>query len=117
IITLLVLIIVFVYLGNLKGWAGKSITDTLSLYFGGSIAALNNFVGQGVHNNHSFDSGLETFLGVQDLFNRLNGNVSNVTRILPFTEIGNSGVMTNVYTAIRRYLSDFGLTGLIICSM
>lgn len=117
IITLLVLIIVFIYLGNLKGWAGKSVTDILSLYFGGSIAALNNFVEQGVHNNHSYGSGLETFLGVQDLFNRLNGNVSNVTRILPFTEIGNSGEMTNVYTAIRRYLSDFGLTGLIICSI
>lgn len=115
-VLLFIFVFFFVIQGNLKGWKEDNIFDILSLYTGGSIYALDNFVNTET-NIYSNIFGEETLIGINSLFSRLGVYTSEYSRILPFTNIGDSTLQTNVYTSIRRYVSDFGYFGMIICSI
>ena len=83
----------------------------LSLYGGGSILALDRYL----HSVHveGVVFGYESFIGVNHLLYMAGFYIEDSTRILAFTDLG-SGFATNIYTALRRYINDFGCMGMII---
>lgn len=107
-ITLFVLI--FVAAGSLKGWAESNPLEVVATYGGGSLSALDIFLNSPKINTSSF--GQETFLGVYSLLERIGISSVSSSRILEFTTIGQSEI-TNIYTSIRRYVSDYGFFGMI----
>ncbi|MFT9487168.1 MAG: O-antigen polymerase [Tepidibacillus sp.] len=104
-------LLLFIILGNLKGWKGSDVTSLISTYAGGSILALDNYL---LSNNIVNDFfGQESLLGINNLFHRIGIYSSESSRILEFTTIG-PNITTNIYTAIRRYIQDFGVMGMLI---
>jgi len=108
---LLVFFIVFIFLGNLKGWKGADIKSLLSIYTGGSILAFDNYLNLPKVPNEYFAE--ETLVGVNNLLNRIGIYEREFSRVLDFTAI-DSKTTTNIYTSLRRYIQDFGVFGMII---
>ncbi|ETA81773.1 hypothetical protein T472_0204605 [Youngiibacter fragilis 232.1] len=108
---LLVFFIVFIFLGNLKGWKGADVKSLLSIYTGGSILAFDNYLNLPKVPNEYFAE--ETLVGVNNLLSRIGIYEREFSRVLEFTVIDGK-ITTNIYTSIRRYIQDFGVFGMII---
>lgn len=111
VVGLLVFFIVFIFLGNFKGWEGTDIKSLLSIYTGGSILAFDNYINLPKVPNEYFAE--ETLIGVNNLLYRIGIYDREFSRILDFTVI-DSKITTNIYTSLRRYIQDFGVFGMII---
>lgn len=106
-----VLLIVFFQLGKATGKSQIfSPFDTISVYAGSSIGALNEYL----KNPSSFSEGLfggETLYGLRYWARLFNKNIVSTKIALPFTYV-KGGYNTNVYTALRRYINDYGFIGM-----
>ena len=108
---------IFVLLFFLLGiFTGKTISADrtpfiiISHYAGLSIPALDVFLNQPtVVSNHI---GSNTLLGVYRAINHFGLHLPEVQIFLQFTQF--NGINTNVYTAMRRYIQDFGYVGTVI---
>jgi oligosaccharide repeat unit polymerase len=110
----IVLILIFFWIidttlrGSIYG-TSRDLFTTLSKYISSSLIALDYFV------NNSGDSdsfGKETLYNFYSLLNRVGFDFEVYSSPLEFTTFGN--ISTNVYTALRRYINDFGILGMII---
>lgn len=111
-IALICFYIIFINLGDLTGRnLVYKINDTISIYTGGSIVALDNFL-DSFQCDH-FDFGEETLYGVKYILSLLGFDVLVENRHLEFTYF-NNGFSTNVYTALGRYIHDYGYLGMIL---
>lgn len=100
----------FYLLGFLTGKGQIStFEEMISLYVGGSIAALNEYIQNPVYNTTG-TFGAHTLFGVFTLLNNFGFDIEILSRPLEFVEIGT--MTTNIYTALRRYIQDFGYWGL-----
>ena len=101
---------IFVGAGVLKGWAGSSPFDVVAIYGGGSLSALDVYLSNPTP--HPIAFGQETLLGIYALLERVGVSSVSSSRILEFTTIGQTEA-TNIYTSIRRYISDYGVLGML----
>ncbi|MDY5912884.1 MAG: O-antigen polymerase [Inconstantimicrobium porci] len=92
----------------------KNLVDYVTLYCGGSIECFNQYVQHPENNNIVW--GQETFgqlIGTLDEAGITNYNVRE--KLGPFKFIYYKGEMVgNVYTAYRRWLNDFGISGIVV---
>jgi oligosaccharide repeat unit polymerase len=106
----LIFIVIFTFLGLLSGKVSNdSIVDSIYLYAGSPIIALNQYLGSPTHNNIF---GYESFTGVRELLNRFFPSINPGLYFLPSIRIGNN-VYTNIYTSFRSFIADFGYVGLL----
>lgn len=90
--------------GNTRG-----IFSTFSKYISSSLIALDNFLNNPIRDDYF---GKETLYNFYSLLNRVGLNFEVYSSPLEFTTF--SGVSTNIYTALRRYIHDFGIVGMVI---
>lgn len=110
----LLFFVVFYFLGMLTGKSNNdSFFNIISLYAGSSIAALDSFLVDFDYDIANFGS--ETLHGVTNFF-RIFGVEITLTgdRILEFVHLGTMPHSTNIYTAFRRLLNDYGYLGMIL---
>lgn len=112
ILLLILYLIIFRLLGYLTGKSQNfGLYDTLSVYIGGSIVGLDNFL---KNSAHSFTNvfGEETIIGIRLILQKFGVKVSETKYLLEFTQIGTTSLTTNVFTSLRRYIHDYGLFGM-----
>lgn len=107
-ISFLIFIILFTLIGSMRGQliSKEGTYDRLSIYIGGSIPALNNYIKNGI----IFPTeilGQNTFFGIYRILGKINTTIPQLYAPLPFIVFKN-GHSTNVYTGIVRYYNDFG---------
>lgn len=111
---IVVFCIIFYLLGYLtRKSEALSFFDNISVYVGGSLVSFNNWL-----ENFKFCNkyvGIESFVGIRKILYRLNLVDYWSVRHLEFTSFG--FFCSNVYTAFRRYLSDFGYFGIFVFQM
>lgn len=114
-VLLIVLFCVIFYLLGFLTRKSEAVTflDNISVYIGGSLVSLNNWLEHFSETTEYF--GEETLVGIRKLFYNLGLTDYYVVRHLDFTDFGM--YRGNVYTAFRRYLSDFGYGGLFLLQM
>lgn len=110
----LVVILVFVFFYLLGFLTGKSLRlnfmETINIYAGSPIIALDNY-----YNNFNYDFsnfGSETLYNENNFLNIIFNVKGSGINNLKFTNIGNTGYRTNIYTNIRRLLNDYNYFGL-----
>ena len=106
---------VFVFLFLLYGnFTGKVVSQSrspfiiLSHYLGLSFPALNKFLEHGLVESSTI--GAETLSGIVSKLNVLGMNIEKPPVFLNFVVF--NGIDTNVYSAFRRYINDYGLYGM-----
>lgn len=108
-IGLIVFLSIFTFLGLSSGKILiDSFLDSIYLYGGSPIIALNEFLEAPVYNDII---GLESFTGIRGLLNRFFPNVNPGAYFLPSIAFEN-GTYTNIYTSFRSYIADFRFIGL-----
>lgn len=110
---LLVFFVSFQLLGITTGKTGKKSTvEMIYEYSGASIIALDISINE--YNNNYIDDGRffgeESFYGFYGFLNAMGIKVPNTILHLPFVTTGENQ-RTNIYTALRTYLYDFGYFG------
>lgn len=107
-IGLIIFLFIFVQLGKLTGKVNQNNQfEWISIYIGSSIAALNEFmIGK------DYSRGAETFVGIRSLIERFGCTIDNYDIFLP-TIYFRGGSNTNIYTALRSYIIDFGFIGMV----
>ncbi|MCR5460318.1 MAG: oligosaccharide repeat unit polymerase [Acetatifactor sp.] len=104
------LLYVFFQLGKATGKSQIfSAFDTLSIYVGSSIGALDGYLKNPVSFSNSFAG--ETLYGLRKIARIFNERIVATPIPLPFHYVVH-GYNTNVYTALRRYINDFGIVGM-----
>lgn len=83
--------------------------DMLYGYSGAAVIALDKAIDMYQYDGRFF--GEESFYGLYGFLNTFGFDIPNDILHLPFVEIG-EGQRTNIYTAIRTYLYDFGYIGM-----
>ena len=111
----ILVIIVFCAIFYLLGFLTKksetlSFFDNISVYIGGSLVSLNNWLENFLSTTTFF--GEESLVGIRKVLYKLHLTDHYVVRHLEFVSFG--AYRGNVYSASRRYLSDFGYAGLFI---
>lgn len=102
-----------VFMGRHKSLADINIMRYLSTYISCPIRNFDLFLKDSLSNTQYIGS--ETFYSIYRSFYRLLGYGDSFTRHLEFRSI--NGLNTgNIYTAFRRFYSDFGMTGMIVLS-
>lgn len=111
---LLTYFIIFIGLGILSGKVELSkAIDTVSIYAGAAIPALNHIFELGeIPSSSNF--GINTFNGFYILFDKLN-IIDNSNIVLPKGYLYfNNNLFTNLYTAFLFYYIDFGFWGCVL---
>lgn len=92
----------------------KGFFTYITFYLGTSIPSFENYLNNPPAKNEQF--GEETLRGINSLLNKV-GIIDKVTPVSrEWTHFPGSN-HSNVYTAFRRYVQDFGITGVIICQL
>lgn len=99
-------LVLFLILGYLKGSGMQKVSNTLSSYIGSSIANLNEFISRPREENIYI--GKETLYGLYSVLRKFGVNLPDNVYHLEYS------VVSNVYTALRRYISDYGYVGLAV---
>lgn len=111
IIAIIAFCLIFYLLGFLtKKSDALSFFDNISVYIGGPLVSLNNWLNNFTSKTSYF--GEETLVGIRKILYKLHLTDYYVVRHLEFVNFGL--YRGNVYSAFRRYLSDFGYFGLIL---
>lgn len=112
IIVFVVLLLAFFELGKATGKSQIfSPFDTLSIYIGSSIGAFDAYLKNPSSYSNSFAG--ETLYGIRSIFRMFNEKIVSTPIALPFHMVAH-GYNTNVYTALRRYINDFGIIGMYV---
>lgn len=90
----------------------KGFFTYITFYLGTSIPSFENYLNKPPAKSEQF--GEETLRGINSLLNKI-GVIDKVTPVSrEWTHFPGSN-HSNVYTAFRRYMQDFGIAGVIIC--
>lgn len=88
-----------------------SLIDNFANYFSSSIYALNEYIREPERFAPETDSfGIHCFFGIYTVLRKLGLQIPEPIVPLEFITCGK--YETNIYTALRRYLQDFGMAGL-----
>lgn len=85
-----------------------SIMEQLSIYIGGPLVSLDLYL-KNLFITPTKYFGEETLIGVYQILNKLQITNIQLNRHLEYVQFGNN--WGNVYTAIRRYIHDYGFFG------
>ena len=110
----LLMVFVFYKLAEFIGRTpNANITDYIARYFSGGVALLNMYIKKPYRETHLF--GGETFYYLYKTLYRLGMpiDISSMGNYYLDMRASNGIVLGNVYTAYRRYISDFGYIGMI----
>lgn len=98
-----------VFLRSSQYGTQRNFADQIIKYTSSSLYALDNYI----HNRTNAANGnYETMYNIYSLLNRFGFNFKIGVNYLEATNFAN--VSTNVYTALRRYIHDYGYFGMII---
>jgi oligosaccharide repeat unit polymerase len=86
--------------------------EYLTRYTGSSIQSFNLYIQRSSLSNAEY-LGQSTFAGLYTFLAKL-GVVNNINPTLEFS-YSNGIDLGNTYTALRRYINDFGIVGMILC--
>lgn len=115
IIIAFVAIVIFYYLKNILGRDSQEVIFSyITRYIGGSIELFDLFVKSPERASTMWGS--ETFSGFYGMFSKF-GYDMDIIKGLEWRVSPNGYSLGNVYTAIRRYYSDFGICGVFLCEM
>lgn len=95
----------------------KKFANYITFYLGSSIPSFQRYLQNPPEKDRHFGS--ETLYGVQNILNKL--KISNYTNKISrewttfIDEETNQKYKSNIYTAVRRYVNDYGIAGVIIC--
>lgn len=117
IIAVIVFFVIFISISNSRKGGSVNILDTISNYTGSSIPALNIYINEnGISSCASF-WGEETQSLVYSILRALGSSTKSTTVFMSPVYIGTDSTMTNIYTAFRRWIHDYGLFGMLFVSM
>lgn len=106
-------LILFTNLGKLTGKTTvDNFTDTIFIYAGSSIVAFSAWLDKGLIGTSNVFGG-ESFWGIRYLMNMIFPSIHVDSKFLEMTWFAD-GTKTNIYTAFRSYLFDFGWSGLLL---
>lgn len=107
-----VVIVAFYYAGTLTGKSMHydSLSDNLANYFCSSIYAFNSFLTDSSKFTRTDFFGIHTFSGIYSTLRSFGCNIPSSIIALEYIPCGY--VVTNIYTAFRRYFQDFGWFGM-----
>ena len=88
----------------------RGVFSQLSLYISSSIFALDQYLSNPTHMTNFYDS--ETLFPIYSLLNYFGAEINFTSNALSFVSVGNQ--MTNIYTALRRYIHDFHFAGMLL---
>lgn len=112
-IILIILICLFVF-SSTRTLVGRtntsSMVDYIASYFGGAIQLLNLYIENPISESEIF--GQETFVAINKTLYKL-GVLDREYKIYLEFRSSNGIVIGNVYTALRSYIQDFGILGMI----
>lgn len=113
IITIAIILIIFRFIGmyfrgSIYG-TERTLWGTMSKYIGSSIIALNKYL---LSPNKAAFLGEETLYSVYSALNKIGFNFTVLANNLEFVTW--KSVSTNIYTALRRYIHDYGYIGMIM---
>lgn len=92
----------------LLGRSDSNVFSSVSRYTGSSLAALNDFLNNFKGNNNEY-FGQNTLFSIYRILKRFNHNIPNFYPSYEFSYFVN--MRTNIYSAIRRYIEDYGILG------
>lgn len=111
VITIMIFCLIFYLLGFLtKKSTALSFFDNISIYIGGSLVSFNKWLKNFTSTTQFF--GEESLVGIRKILYKLHLTDYYTVRHLEFVNFGK--FHGNVFSAFRRYLSDFGYLGLFI---
>lgn len=117
IIVVIVFFVIFITISNSRKGGSVNIFDTISNYTGSSIPALNIYINEnGISSCASF-WGEETQSLVYSILRAVGLSAKSTTVFMPPVYIGTNSTMTNIYTAFRRWIHDYGFFGMLFISM
>ncbi|WP_342479453.1 O-antigen polymerase [Paenibacillus sp. FSL F4-0097] len=109
--TFISMLLIFYLLGSYTGKTAKlNLVDTLSIYTGSSVVALDHFL-QNPGSSSEFFGG-STLFGIYDILRIFDGHFPKLLKQAEFVGIGN--YETNVYTSYMRYIKDFSFFGFVL---
>lgn len=94
--------------GEILGRSDSKIFYSISRYTGSSLAALNTFL-NGYIENRNIYFGQNTLFSIYSVLRKLNNNIPNF--YAPYEFVYFTDMRTNIYSAIRRYIEDYGIGG------
>jgi len=101
---LILISILFYILGNFTGKTSSySFIDTISIYIGSPIITFDYFLNGHMPSHELF--GQETLYNVYNFLRNFNSEIPVYSMPLEFYNL--NGFDTNIYTALRRYISDY----------
>lgn len=107
-----VALLLFYVMSHLIGRSGSGFIDTIAGYFGAPIVALDRYLENATSSSAVW--GKETFYSLVHLLQKVGFVKQDVGTIhLDYVYI-NGAIYTNVYTAFRFYVSDFGIFGSVL---
>lgn len=110
-LTFVLMLLVFYLLGSYTGKTAKlNLFDTLSIYTGSSVVALDHFL-KNPGNSSDFFGG-STLFGFYDILRIFDSDIPKLLKQAEFVGLGN--YETNVYTSYMRYIKDFSFLGFVI---
>lgn len=105
-------IILFLAISNLRSTGEFHAFRTLSIYGGSSIKALSDYLAtHGLWSDSHF-FGEETMSLYYSILKAFDFTNNSSTPVLELTYIGDQ--ITNIYTALRRYIHDYGFFGMLL---
>lgn len=105
-----IFILLFLFLANIRSSNGSvDIFTTLSNYIGSPIIALNDYIVEsGLLSNARYfgEETMSLYYSVTNAFGL--SDMASVSTLSPIN-VGGKRTLTNIYTALRRYLYDYGV--------
>jgi oligosaccharide repeat unit polymerase len=110
VVLIAVFLAVFSALGSSRGQSAT--LDTICIYAGSSIVAFSVWFSKGMNGSGSL-FGSESFVGIHELIARFFPNYKDLSLFDKFITFPN-GSQTNIYTAFKAWIADFGWLGCLI---
>lgn len=112
-IALIAFFVLFIFLGTFTAKTNlENGVEKISIYAGSSIKALDIYLQQ-PNNNGAEAFGQETLINIYGFLSKINISVPVTSRHLEFVQFGDY-LTTNIYTALRRYINDYGVVGMVM---
>lgn len=114
-IFIIAFVVLAIFMGRRTTFTGASLLDYLTIYISGGLRSFDLYVQDGPHIQSGIVGNDETFHYISVICSRFFDYNNLKTIHLEFRAINGQNI-GNIYTAFRRYYSDFGIFGVIILS-